>query len=103
MSQLAHDEARISTLKVSSQGQVTLSKEARQQHGLSAGETLIEISLPGCIILLPQSEVLADLMFRAQSGLQRLGLSVDDLKAKVAKRSKERLTKRYPGVFDEQK
>ncbi|ERR1700722_6283081 len=101
MSQLAHDEPRISTLKLSSQGQVTLSKEARQQHGLTAGETLIEISLPGCIILLPQSEVLADLMLRAQSGLAKLGLSVEELKARVAKRNEEQLNVRYPGVFDE--
>lgn len=101
MSQLAHDEPRISSLKLSSQGQVTLSKEARQRHGLNAGETLIEISLPGCIILLPQSEVLADLMFRAQAGLQKLGLSVEELKAQVNKRSEEQLNQRYPGVFDE--
>ena len=101
MNQTTHDEPKISTLKLSSQGQVTLSKEARQQHGLNAGETLIEISLPGCIILLPQSEVMADLMLRAQSGLKRLGLSVDELKARVAKRGEERLNERYPGVFDE--
>ncbi len=102
MSALRHDDARINALKLSSQGQITLSKEAREQHGLNAGETLIEISLPGCIILLPQSEVLADLMLRAQTGLQRLGLTVDELKARVAKRSEEKLAERYPGVLDEQ-
>jgi bifunctional DNA-binding transcriptional regulator/antitoxin component of YhaV-PrlF toxin-antitoxin module len=101
MSQLAHEDPRISTLKVSSQGQVTLSKEARQQHHLNAGETLIEISLPGCIILLPQSEVMAELMLKAQVGLQKLGLSVDELKDRVAKRADGRLNERYPGVFDE--
>jgi hypothetical protein len=94
-------EPRISSLKLSSQGQVTLSKEAREQHQLTAGETLIEISLPGCIILLPQSEVLADLMLTAQTGLKKLGLTVDELKARVAKRNEARLNKRYPGVFDE--
>lgn len=101
MSQPARDEPRISAIKLSSQGQVTLSKEARQQHGLNAGETLIEISLPGCIILLPQSEVLAELMLKAQTGLQRLGLGVEELKTKVAERSRERLNERYPGVFDD--
>ncbi|MDR3617456.1 MAG: AbrB/MazE/SpoVT family DNA-binding domain-containing protein [Candidatus Obscuribacterales bacterium] len=101
MSQLAHDEPQISTLKVSSQGQVTLSKEARKQHGLNAGETVIEISLPGCIILLPQSEVMADLMLRAQSGLQRLGLSVEELKVQVAKRTENKLAERYPGAFSD--
>lgn len=99
--QTQQDEPRLSALKVSSQGQVTLSKEARQQHGLSAGETLLEISLPGCIILLPQNAVMADLMLRAQTGLQKLGLSVEDLKASVAKRGESRLKERYPGVFDE--
>jgi len=101
MTQLAHDDPKISALKVSSQGQVTLSKEARLQHNLNAGETVLEISLPGCIILLPQSEVMADLMLRAQTGLQKLGLSVEELKARVAKRADERLSERYPGVFDE--
>lgn len=101
MSKELHEDPRISTLKLSSQGQVTLSKEARQQHGLSTGETLIEISLPGCIVLLPQSAVLADLMLRAQAGLDRLGLNVDELKSKVRKRASRRLQGRYPGVFDE--
>ncbi|MBP6747412.1 hypothetical protein KA344_19440 [bacterium] len=100
MSQLAHDP-QISTLKVSSQGQVTLSKEARKQHGLKAGETVIEISLPGCIILLPQSEVMADLMLRAQTGLQKLGLSAEELKTRVAKRTEKKLSERYPGAFSD--
>lgn len=101
MTQLAPDEPKISALKVSSQGQVTLSKEARQQHQLNAGVTVLEISLPGCIVLLPQSEVMADLMFRAHSGLEKLGLSVASLKERVAKRSQDNLNERYPGVFDE--
>lgn len=101
MNQLAQDEPKISALKVSSQGQVTLSKEARLQHHLKAGETVLEISLPGCIILLPQSEVMADLMLRAQVGLHKLGLSVDELKSRVAKRADDRLNERFPGVFDE--
>jgi bifunctional DNA-binding transcriptional regulator/antitoxin component of YhaV-PrlF toxin-antitoxin module len=101
MTQLSQDDPKISALKVSSQGQVTLSKEARQQHHLKAGETVIEITLPGCIILLPQSEVMADLMLRAQTGLQKLGLSVEELKTRVAKRADERLNERYPGVFDD--
>jgi bifunctional DNA-binding transcriptional regulator/antitoxin component of YhaV-PrlF toxin-antitoxin module len=103
MKQIAHDEAKINTVKLSSQGQVTLSKEAREQQGLSSGETLIEISLPGCIILLPQSQVLADLMLRAQEGLGRLGLGVDELKARVAKRQQESTRKKYPGILDGKK
>jgi bifunctional DNA-binding transcriptional regulator/antitoxin component of YhaV-PrlF toxin-antitoxin module len=103
MKQIAHGEAKINTVKLSSQGQVTLSKEARDQQGLSSGETLIEISLPGCIILLPQSQVLADLMLRAQEGLGRLGLGVDELKSRVAKRKQDSTKKKYPGIFDGKK
>ena len=103
MKQIAHDEAKINTIKLSSQGQVTLSKEAREQQGLTSGETLLEISLPGCIILLPQSQVLADLMLRAQEGLGRLGLGVDELKARVAKRQQESTRKKYPGILDGKK
>jgi bifunctional DNA-binding transcriptional regulator/antitoxin component of YhaV-PrlF toxin-antitoxin module len=100
MPQLA-DDPKISALKVSTQGQVTLSKEARQLHGLDSGQTVIEIALPGCIILLPQSKVMADLMQRAQEGLSKLGLTADQLKSAVAQRSKSRLKSRYPGVFND--
>jgi len=100
MPQLKDDNAKISALKVSSQGQVTLSKEARLQHGLNAGETLIEISLPGCIVLLPQSEVMADLTERAQAGLRDLGLTVEEFKTGLTKRREESVRKKYPGVFN---
>jgi bifunctional DNA-binding transcriptional regulator/antitoxin component of YhaV-PrlF toxin-antitoxin module len=100
MPQLA-DDPKISALKVSTQGQVTLSKEARQLHGLDSGQTVIEIALPGCIILLPQSKVMADLMLRAQEELGKLGVTVDQLKSAVNKRSKSRLKTRYPGVFND--
>lgn len=103
MKQMTHDDAKINTVKLSSQGQVTLSKEARAQQGLSTGETLIEISLPGCIILLPQSQVLADLMLRAQEGLGRLGLTADQLKARVARRQEETARKKYPGILNDKK
>ena len=96
------DDPKINALKVSSQGQVTLSKEARQYHEIQMGETLIEISLPGCIILLPQSQFFADLVLKAQQGLSKLGLTAEELKEGVEKRRKARLGDRYPGVFDEQ-
>jgi bifunctional DNA-binding transcriptional regulator/antitoxin component of YhaV-PrlF toxin-antitoxin module len=94
------EHPKVSALKVSTQGQVTLSKEARQQHEINAGDTLIEVSLPGCIVLLPESQVLGDLMFRAQQSLKKLGLTPDKLKENVNRRRKGRLSKRYPGVFD---
>lgn len=98
MSQVVEDP-KINALKISSQGQVTLSKEARQLHGLDAGQTLIEVALPGCIVLLPQSQVMADLMLRAQAGLKQLGVTPDQLKAAINKRRNDRLSKRYPRVF----
>lgn len=58
-------------------------------------------ALPGCIILLPQSKVMADLMLRAQQELGKLGLTVDQLKSAVNQRSKSRLKSRYPGVFND--
>ena len=86
MKPLSQHELKISALKLSSQGQVTLSKEARQQQGISAGETVLEISLPGMIILLPQSQVVTDLMLKAHSGLSKLGLTVEQPKDQVAQR-----------------
>jgi AbrB family looped-hinge helix DNA binding protein len=94
------DKPGISTVKVSSQGQITLSKEARDRLSISAGETLIEIAWPGCRVLLPQSEVMTDLMFRAQKGLSRLGLSADQLKDKAVKRRKKSIQSKYPGMLN---
>lgn len=102
MTQIA-DEPKINALKVSSQGQVTLSKEARDLLELSTGQTLIEISLPGCILLLPQSSFMADLMRNAQCQLARLGVTAEDLKSGVEKRKQDRLAARYSGVVDVQK
>jgi len=90
------EEPKVNTLKVSSQGQVTLSKEARDLLELDAGQTVIEISVPGCILLLPQSTFMADLMVTAQRKLGKLGLSIDQLKSGVEKRKQDRFTKRYP-------
>lgn len=100
MPQLA-DDPKVNTLKVSSQGQVTLSKEARALLELETGQTVIELSLPGCIILLPQSSFMAELMKTAQRQLQSIGLSAEQLKSSVAKRKQDRLAERYPGVFNE--
>jgi bifunctional DNA-binding transcriptional regulator/antitoxin component of YhaV-PrlF toxin-antitoxin module len=100
MPQLA-DDPKVNALKVSSQGQVTLSKEARDLLDLGTGQTVIELSMPGCIILLPQSTFMADLMKTAQRQLNAIGLNVDQLKSNVEKRKQDRLAKRYPGVFNE--
>ena len=97
------DDPKINALKVSSQGQVTLSKEARDLLELGTGQTLIEISLPGCILLLPQSSFMADLMRNAQSQLARLGVTAEQLKSGVKKRKQDRLAARYGGVLDVQK
>lgn len=95
------EEPKLSALKMSAQGQITLSKDARDSHKLAPGATLLEISLPGCIILLPQSQIMGDLMLRAQAGLKKLGLSSEELQKRVTRRSEEKLAERYPGVFDE--
>ena len=101
MPQLA-DDPKVNALKVSSQGQVTLSKEARDLLDLGTGQTVIEITLPGCIILLPQSAFMADLMKTAQEQLSSIGLNVEQLKSNVEKRKQDRLAERYPGAFNEQ-
>ena len=62
-------------------------------------KTLIKVEKG--IVLLPQSRVMADLMLRAQQEFGKLGLNVDQLKAAVNKRSKNRLKTRYPGVFND--
>lgn len=77
------EKPQLTTRKVSSSGQLTLSAEARKQHNIKEGTTLVEISLPGCILLLPEERVLADLMKTAQEQLQSIGLSVEKLNEKI--------------------
>ena len=46
-----------------------------------------------------KEEKMARLLLRARVELSKLGLTVDQLKSAVAKRSEDRLKTRYPAVF----
>jgi hypothetical protein len=72
---------KISVLKVSGQGQITLSNEAQKLHDLNAEQSLLEVTFPGCIILLPQSHLMADLKARTQLGFEPRPRTIEELKA----------------------
>ena len=46
-----------------------------------------------------KEEKMARLLLRARAELSKLGLTVDQLKAAVRRRSQKKLKTRYPGVF----
>jgi len=69
--------------------------------GLDSGQTAIEIALPGCIFLLPQSKAVTNLMLRAPKELDKLGLNVEQLKSAVNQRRKRQLKHRHPKVFND--
>lgn len=78
---------KISVLKVSGQGDVTLSKEAQEVHALSGEQALLEVTFPECIILLPQAQLMADLKARTNLGFERRPRTFEEWKAEMRIRS----------------
>lgn len=72
---------KISVLRTGGQGEITLSKEAQELHGLNAEQALIEVTFPGFIILLPQGQLMTDLKARTQLGFERRPRTMEELKA----------------------
>ena len=88
--------AKLKSLTMTSKGQVTISADARKELGLDKGDTLIEIVVGNCLILMPAEQVLADTTKRAKKALDRAGVSVDELKKEVKSQRKSSIKKRYP-------
>ena len=78
--------ADLNTCKMSSKGQITISSNARKQLGLKPEARLLEVVVNNCILLIPQDEVLHDVMKKAHASLNAAGASGDVWMAVVVAR-----------------
>jgi bifunctional DNA-binding transcriptional regulator/antitoxin component of YhaV-PrlF toxin-antitoxin module len=93
--------ADLNTCKMSSKGQITISSNARKQLGLKPEARLLEVVVNNCILLIPQDEVLHDVMKKAHDNLKAAGITADRLIAGVGKRRDARVKRKYPELFNE--
>jgi bifunctional DNA-binding transcriptional regulator/antitoxin component of YhaV-PrlF toxin-antitoxin module len=89
---------KVKSVSVSSKGQITLSSHARKQLGLEKGSTLMEVVVGGCVILMPQNQILDQIRSRAQKALKKAGVGVDDINAEVERQKDQRFSEQYPDL-----
>jgi bifunctional DNA-binding transcriptional regulator/antitoxin component of YhaV-PrlF toxin-antitoxin module len=93
--------AELNSIKLSSKGQVTISVNARRQLKLKPETNLLEVVVNNCLILIPQDEVLSDILLKAKESIKKIGLNGNQFKKAVAKRQSKNLVKRYPKLLDD--
>lgn len=93
--------AELNSLKLSSKGQVTISANARRQLRLKPETNLLEVVINNCLILIPQDEVLSDILRKAKDSIKKIGLDGNQFKKAVTKRQTRNLAKRYPKLLDD--
>lgn len=93
--------ADLNTCKMSSKGQITISSHARKQLGLKPEARLLEVVVNNCILLIPQDEVLHDVMKKAGENLKAAGLTADQLIAGAEERREARVKEQYPELYDD--
>lgn len=86
---------KIRSLTITSKGQITISARARHALGLSKGDTLIELVVGNCIVLLPAEQILGETTRKAQEALAEAGVSVNELKAAAEKNREKMVKNRY--------
>lgn len=90
------EETKLRSLTMTSKGQVTISSRARKTLGLDKGDTLIEMVVGNCIVLLPQNQILADTARKAQEAIKRAGVSAEEIIQEADRLREARLAERYP-------
>jgi bifunctional DNA-binding transcriptional regulator/antitoxin component of YhaV-PrlF toxin-antitoxin module len=91
-------ETKLRSLTMTSKGQVTISSRARKTLGLDKGDTLIEMVVGNCIVLLPQNQILADTARKAQEAIKRAGISAEEIIQEADRLKEARLAERYPDL-----
>jgi bifunctional DNA-binding transcriptional regulator/antitoxin component of YhaV-PrlF toxin-antitoxin module len=91
-------EARLRSLTMTTKGQVTISSRARKELGLDKGDTLIEMVIGNCIVLLPENQVLAETARKAQEAIKQAGVTAKEIIREADRLRATRLTKRYPNL-----
>lgn len=91
-------ESSLRSLTMTTKGQVTISSKARKALGLDKGDTLIEIVVGNCIVLLPENQILAETARKAQAAIKRAGITAKEIIQEAERLRKSRLSDRYPGL-----
>ncbi len=91
-------DAKLRSLTMTSKGQVTISARARKELGLDQGDTLIEIVVGNCIVLLPQNQILADTARKAQEAIKNAGVTAAEIVHAAEQIKEKRSAERYPDL-----
>ena len=91
-------ETKLRTLTMTSKGQVTISARARKELGLDQGDTLIEMVVGNCIVLLPQNQILAETARKAQEAIKAAGVTAEEIIQAADRLREARTAERYPDL-----
>lgn len=91
-------ESKLRSLTMTSKGQVTISSKARKALGLDKGDTLIELVVGNCIVLLPESQILEETARKAQEAIKKAGVSAEEIIQEAERLKEARLAERYPDL-----
>jgi AbrB family looped-hinge helix DNA binding protein len=88
-------ETQLRSLTMTSKGQITISSKARKSLGLEQGDTLIEIVVGNCIVLLPESLILGETARRAQEAIKRAGVAAEEIIHEADRQRVARLAEKH--------
>lgn len=91
-------ETKLRSLTMTSKGQVTISSRARKALGLDKGDTLIEMVVGNCIVLLPENQILAETARKAQEAIKHAGVTAEEIIQEADRLREARLAERYPDL-----
>jgi bifunctional DNA-binding transcriptional regulator/antitoxin component of YhaV-PrlF toxin-antitoxin module len=89
-------ESKLRSLTMTSKGQITISSKARKALGLDKGDCLIELVVGNCIVLLPESQILAETTKKAQEAIKQAGVTAEEIIQEAARQRENRVAERYP-------
>jgi bifunctional DNA-binding transcriptional regulator/antitoxin component of YhaV-PrlF toxin-antitoxin module len=91
-------ETKLRSLTMTSKGQVTISSRARKLLGLDKGDTLIEMVVGNCIVLLPEDQILAETARMAQEAIKNAGVEAEEIVQEADRLRQTRMVERYPAL-----
>lgn len=91
-------ETKLRSLTMTSKGQVTISSKARKALALDKGDTLIEMVVGNCIVLLPEDQILAETARKAQEAIKRAGVTAEEIIQEADRLREARMAERHPDL-----
>jgi len=91
-------DTKLRSLTMTSKGQVTISAKARKELGLDQGDTLIEMVVGNCIVLLPQNQILAETARKAQEAIKHAGVTAEEIIHEADRLREARMAERHPDI-----